>query len=995
MLLALITGALFLAGWHYLAGARAAKHSVDFNRDIRPILNQNCVGCHGGVKQAGGVSFIYRAEALGTGQSGRPTIIPGNPGASELISRVMSRDADLRMPLHAAPLPEAQIALLKQWIREGAKWEDYWAFVPPKRQPLPDVTQRNWVRGPIDRFILARLEKEGLRPSAEADRATLLRRVSLDITGLPPTADELEAFLADKAPDAYVKQVDRLLASPHYGERWAAMWLDLARYADSRGYERDRNRPMWPYRDWVIGAFNANMPYDRFVITQLAGDLLPNARLSDTVATAFHRLTPANDEGGTDDEEYRVAAVMDRVATTWSVLNGLTMNCVQCHSHPYDPIPNAAYYKSLAFFNQSRDADVQYDNYPWVRVPADAEDWAVTQELEQGRQRLLRAITDEGRRAASRASWRQAPIVAGSIEQRDAIVRGIAKLRKAQAAGTPPNNNPFTKAELDGYYKRAIKQQTELLAKANGVAPIPLVLARGDARTVGTVPTVSTVDLYSGPVSAGTIAVRVEVLPVDPRKAAHTPEPGFIADDVELWAVSANGARRRLDLTDVIFDTESDVEKALRPNAPWPRGFAADSKLFGPRWIVAILKIPLAGERVKVRIAHSRGMEETKPAVPGRVRLSMSTDVRLAQLAADAGWQGRKKELTDLLRRLQAIEGEQLPVMADLPAYAQRTTMLFERGDMLAKVGPALIPDVPDVFAPLPGNTPRNRLAMARWFFAPGQPLTARVAVNRYWEQLFGTGIVETLEDFGSAGQSPSHPELLDWLALHFQHDLRWNMKALLRELVTSATYRQAAVASPALIKKDPHNRLLAMGPRQRLTAEMVRDQALVASGLFNPAVGGPSVMPPQPEGVWMTGNDRDKWTDAVGPDRYRRAVYTFRKRSAIYPSFVSFDASLHDVSLPRRLPTNTPLQALVTLNDPVYDEAAAALGRQMARAAGPLPAQLNMGARSVISRDLTKAEAAILTKLHNDMTAKKKSAPAAYKAVASALINLDAAMTR
>lgn len=985
---------MVLCGWYFLANASTSRNEVDFNRDIRPILNQNCVGCHGGVKQAGDVSFIYRAEALGKGQSGRPTIIPGNPAASELIARLISRDPELRMPLHAPPLPDEQIALLRQWIDEGAEWEDYWAFVPPRPQKLPSVKQEGWARGPIDRFILERLEEEGLRPSVPAGKEELLRRVSFDLTGLPPTTDELAAFMADNAPDAYEKQVDRLLASPHYGERWAAVWLDLARYADSRGYERDRNRPMWPYRDWVIQAYNDNLPYDRFVVTQLAGDLLPDATLGDRVATAFHRLTPANDEGGTDDEEYRLTAVMDRVATTWNVLNGVTMNCVQCHSHPYDPIPHEAYYQSLAFFNQTKDADIQFDNYPAVRVPAEPGDWAAMEQLEQTRQRLLRTITDAGRRVAARAEWQQAPITAGEIEQREAILRSIVRLRQGQAAGKPPNARTLTAPAIRAYYTRAIESQNELLARVSQMPATPLTLARGEAMIAGTVPTVSSLDLFTRPVAAGTIALRLEVLPLDPRTARHTPEAGFIIDDVEVWGVSPSGAERQLEIADVIFDTEADLAGALGPDAAWPRGFAANSKLFGKRWAVLVLTAPTGNERIRLRTSQSRGLEESKPAAPRRVRLSVSADQRLAQIADNEAWRRNKADLATVLSDMAKIPGQELPVMADLPAYAHRTTLLFDRGDMLTKTGPALAPGVPDIFPPLPDGAERDRLALARWFMAPGQPLTGRVAVNRYWEQLFGTGIVETLEDFGSAGTAPSHPELLDWLALHFQNDLRWDMKALLREIVTSATYRQASATRPDLLERDPRNRLLATGPRQRLSAEMVRDQALVASGLFNSEIGGPSVMPPQPEGVWMTPYDPDQWTDATGPDRYRRAVYTFRKRSAIYPSLLSFDASLHDLSLPRRIPTNTPLQALVTLNDPVYDEAAAALGQRMRNAQGPLVAQINLGARSVLSRDLTSAEASVLSALHDDM-AKKSGVQAAYKTVASALINLDAAMTR
>ncbi len=401
---------------------------MDFSRDIRPIFNQNCVSCHGGVRQKNGVSFIYREEALGKGKSGRPTIVPGHPDASELMARVTSKDPDQRMPYHAPPLPPQQIELLRRWIKQGAKWEDYWAFVPPKSQTLPTVKQAEWVRQPLDRFVLARLEKESVQPSPEADKAELLRRVSLDLTGLPPTAEEQATYLADSSPNAYEKQVDRLLASTAYGERWASMWLDLARYADTKGYEADRGRPgVWPYRDWVIDAFNQNVPYDQFVIRQLAGDLLPNRSFEDLIATSFHRQTPNNGEGGTDDEEYRLIAVMDRVATTWSVLNGLTINCVQCHSHPYDPIRHVEYYKSLAFFNTQDDADLD-DDSPNLRIPKDKAHYQEAFQEQEEVTKLLRVTVASDRELEQKSPWTALPIQSADANEVRALGPRIVDL---------------------------------------------------------------------------------------------------------------------------------------------------------------------------------------------------------------------------------------------------------------------------------------------------------------------------------------------------------------------------------------------------------------------------------------------------------------------------------------------------------------------------------------------------------------------------------------
>jgi mono/diheme cytochrome c family protein len=453
------------AGWFHVS--RSSSHDrVDFSRDIRPIFNQNCTACHGGVRQKNGVSFIYRADAVGRGKSGRPVIVPGDPDASELMVRVTSNDPEVRMPYHAPPLSPQQIALLRRWIKEGAQWEDHWAFVAPKPQPLPAVKRADWVRQPLDRFILARLEKESLEPSLEADKAELLRRVSFDLTGLPPTAQEEAAYLADSSPNAYEKQVDRLLASPGYGERWASMWLDLARYADSQGYEKDLGRPgVWPYRDWVIDAFNRNLPYDKFVITQLAGDLLPNSTFEDQIATSFHRQTPNNTEGGTDDEEFRLIAAMDRSATTWSVLNGITINCVQCHSHPYDPIRHVEYYKSLAFFNTQRDADLD-DDSPNLRVPKDKARYAEAAQVQQEIAKLLRSVVASDRRMEETARWSPLPIATADANEVPALQANVLRLESASASLQKKNLPPKKKADQLKDLRESLSTQQTSLARA-------------------------------------------------------------------------------------------------------------------------------------------------------------------------------------------------------------------------------------------------------------------------------------------------------------------------------------------------------------------------------------------------------------------------------------------------------------------------------------------------------------------------------------------------
>ncbi len=1000
-----------------------SSDEVSFSRDVRPILNQNCVPCHGGVRQKNGVSFIFREEALGVGKSGRRTIVPGKPDASELIARITSRDPDTRMPYHGPALAPQQIALLRRWIKEGAKWEDHWSFVAPKPQPLPAVKRQGWARQPLDQFILARLEKEGLAPSQEADKAALLRRVSLDLTGLPPTPEEQATYLADSSPNAYEKQVDRLLASPRYGERWAAMWLDLARYADSKGYEADRGRPgVWPYRDWVIDAFNRNLPYDKFVITQLAGDLLPNPTFEDQIATSFHRQTPNNDEGGTDDEEFRLVAAMDRSATTWSVLNGLTMNCVQCHSHPYDPIRHAEYYKSLAFFNTSRDADLPEDT-PVLRVPKDKAKYPEASQLQQEIAKLTRAVVNSGWQLEEQAHWTQLPITAAAASEELALQREADQTER-ELAGVKDEKIPAKKKEARR--KDLLKEVAEArkLARSKaGAKPVVFEIHDGEMRAAANTPGKSVYQLTATVDVPVMTALRIEVSPANGEVARHTPEDGFIVDQLDAWVIQPNGRQEKIRFRYFVSDSEDNLEATVARRAgntghesaadPRSGGFAANPNLFRRRWVVGVTASPLQlarGSRLKVHLTQTENITD-KPALVKRARMAASADSFWSTPVQDHDFEANLERLTNLTRQLAKIPSVETPVMAEEPDYDKRETREFERGNFLTKIGPALNPDVPGLFPKLPDGAPRNRLTLAKWFFTPGQPLTARTAVNRYWEQLFGTGIVETLENFGSVGEEPSHPELLDWLALHFQNDLHWDMKALLRELVTSATYRQTAKTTLALTERDPRNRLLAHGPQQRLTAEMVRDQALLVSGLLTDTMGGPPVMPPQPEGVWNSVYNDSKWVDAKGPDRYRRAIYTYIKRTSGYPSFLTFDASEHDVSLARRIPTNTPLQALVTLNDPVYEEAAEALARRMMKETDALDGRLRYGARLVLSRDPTDGELATLRRLYEEALAApvgphlvKIAARAerssgkefvAMTAVASVLFNLDAALTR
>jgi hypothetical protein len=998
-----------------LAGCakETAAPTVDFNRDIRPILTQSCTACHGGVRKQGGISFVFREEAMAQGASGRRAIVPGKPGSSELIARLESDDPEFRMPHHAPALEPAQIELFRAWIEQGANWEEHWAFVPPRSSRAPAVKLEPWVRTPVDRFVLEKLEQEGWAPAREADKAALLRRVSFDLTGLPPTPAELAAYLADDVPDAYEKQVDRLLASKHFGERWASVWLDLARYADSRGFEKDKNRPgVWVYRDWVVNAFNRNLPYDRFVTLQLAGDLMPDASLEDRIATAFNRLTPANDEAGTDDEEYRTVAVMDRAATAWSALNGFTMNCVQCHSHPYDPVRHEDYYRFLAFFNTTRDADLPNDA-PWMPVPTATADYAAAdaawRNLLAARARL---VDDSRRRVDAEKAWRPAPVIAARSDAVAALEREIGFAK----------GNAEAIAEL----KKAI---AKVRAAPDAVEP-KFRLRDGEAITVGMGRNV-TVYEYDVAAPAGALAaLRVEFMPLDADTARTTPEDGFVVNRIVVSRLDARGgetpiaieawlpdSQKSLDyrLLDLIKDGPSaNIREILRlyrvpiGGVDGGRrllavdGVEANTKITATRWTVAVPAAPPTldeGERLRIRVEQLTPQE--KNLTVRRVRVATSADASWSRAPAEL--LGAANEVVSGYDRVARADNVPLPVMEELAPHQRRETRLFERGNMMTKTGEALQPGMPKAFPQVEAGRPADRLAMARAFFAPDEPLTARVAVNRFWEQLFGLGLVETLEDFGSAGLPPSHPALLDWLARRYQGELKWDTKALLRELVLSATYRQDARATPELLARDPRNRLLARGPRQRLTAEMVRDQAMAASGLLTPTLGGPPVMPPQPEGVWKVVYSKEVWTDATGPDRYRRALYTFIKRSAVYPSLITFDAPAHEVSVARRIPTNTPLQALVTLNDPVYAEAARALARrvlatpaaQLPRPAGDdLASRLNHAARLVLSRDLSDEELADVRAYH-DAERRSRSPAQAMTAVAHLLLNLDGAMNR
>ena len=898
-----LVGASYLV-WNQVSAQQSGN--IDFNADIRPILNKKCITCHGGVKRSGGFSLLFRTEALSPNESGHRAIVPGDPTASEMLRRINHFDPEERMPPESPPLPQEEIDLLTEWIEQGAQWEDHWAYVKPEPLDLPEV-ESEWGTNGIDRFVLSQLEENGLSPSLPADKATLLRRVTLDLTGLPPTLEETQAFLQDDSPQAYEKVVDRLLASPRYGERWAAMWMDLARYADSKGYEKDAHRTIWQYRDWLIRAFNSDKPFDEFTIEQLAGDLLPNPTDDQLIATAFHRNTMNNDEGGTDDEEFRVAAVIDRVNTTWDVWQATTMACVQCHSHPYDPIRHEEYYKFFAFLNNTADVDVPSES-PNLKTFTE-EDQAA---LEDVKNWVIKHTSSNDDKLAKAAKFTQ-----------------LLKI-------TEPKIHP---ASYDSVTEGTLADNKYLMVDPGGFCRIPDVSFSGGEHMFVS---------YSADHSSGRVEIRKDAV------------------DGELlgtWHVKKNDGKWNFKTTSVPIKAVTGKHDIF---------LVFKDKKSGPvcmiEWV--LMHEPLPGQQQK-------------------------------------GYEAVNRELFTLLNPRE--ETIATPVMNELSEGHRRETHIFERGNWLVP-GDPVEPGVPHAWNALPAGANPDRLGMARWLVSEDNPLTARVAVNRFWSKLFGIGIVETVEDFGTQGFKPSHPELLDWLAQQFMYKHDWSMKKLLKQLVMSDTYRQRSQVTPELLEKDPDNRLLARGPRVRLTAEQLRDQALAVGGLLSDKMYGPSVMPPQPEGVWQVVYSGMSWETSEGEDSHRRSLYTYWRRTSPYPSMISFDAPSREFCVTRRIDTNTPLQALVMLNDTVYLEAARGLAQRILKSEASTPEeQIKTGYQLALLQDIAPEKLDALHALYEEATQYYQEHPeevpklvgeedtelAALTVVASAMMNLDEFVTK
>jgi hypothetical protein len=896
--------------------------TVDFARDVQPILARNCYDCHGAHKHESQLRWDNKQIASEGGEHG-PDIIPGKSSESRMIQLVAGLEPDLIMPQRGERLTARQIGLLRAWIDQGASWPEsasvkaidprhHWAFKAPVRPPLPSVKNKNWSRNPIDYFVLARLEAEKLRPSPEADRPTLLRRVSLDLTGLPPTLQEINDFVSDHSPDAYAKQVERLLASPHYGECWARHWLDAARYADSNGYEKDLARSIWPYRDWVIDAYNRNLPFDQFAVDQLAGDLLPNATLADKVATGFLRNSMLNEEGGIDPEQFRNEGIIERMDVVGKAFLGLTLNCCQCHNHKYDPISQKEYYQFFAFLNN--------DDEPEMEVP-DKEAQAKRETIERD--------------------------IAGLEDQLMAQYDDLPQKMEAWEKEMKAMEGTWTVLEPTAYYASVGTKFTKLDDNS--------LLATGSN------PGTSEYTVTARTSLKGITGFRLEAL-ADPNLPSYGPgrsgNGNFVLSEFSVEASSGapGAATNQVPLQNATADfsqPDFPVAAAIDGMITNKTGWAVDDlpgRRNQSRQAVFEAKDAVGfdgGTVLKFTLNHSYGGEHTL----GRFRLSATTAPRplkadplsrhareilslprpqrtLAQQrelfqfyrATDSRMAEANKKIDDEQRQWPNAPTTLVLLARDHP----RPTHIFIRGDW-QKPGALVTPGVPSILPPLPKDAPLNRLTLARWMIDRGNPTVARVIVNRIWQEYFGRGLVATVEDFGTQGDPPTHPRLLDWLACEFM-DSGWDVKHIQRLIAQSAAYRQSSVVTPPAQERDPNNQLLARGPRVRVDAEIIRDIALSAGGLLDSKVGGPPVFPPIPEGVMTLGYGAPMPWETKPRDRYRRALYTFVKRSVPYPSLQVFDAPTGESPCPRRIPSDTPLQALTTLNDPVFVEAAQAM---------------------------------------------------------------------
>ncbi|MGV3660488.1 MAG: PSD1 and planctomycete cytochrome C domain-containing protein [Prosthecobacter sp.] len=967
--------------------------AVDFNRDVRPVLAQHCFACHGMDEQArkGKLRLDLRESAVGKGKSGETAIVPGKVEESEFIRRIFSSDEDEQMPPpHTKKvISDKEKAILKAWVADGAKYEQHWAYVPPKQAPLP----RQDIH-PIDAFIRARLEKEGLQPSPEADRHTLARRLYLDLTGLPPTPGEADAFVNDTSANAYDKLVDSLLGSKHYGERWARRWLDLARYADTNGFEKDRPRQIWPYRDWVVQALNADMPFDQFSIKQLAGDMLPNATPDDLIATGFHRNTMLNEEGGIDPNEYRFYAMVDRVGVTGTTWMGLTMNCCQCHTHKYDPILHTDFYRTMALLNNA--------NEPAYNIP--------TPEVEA---------------------------------QQKAHAEKIAKMEAEL-----PAKFPGGKAAMESRFAGWLEGESHRASHWQVIQPtamkttMPHLEQQADGFILGS-GDISKSDVYDLNLKApiqGVRAIRIEVashpsLPNNGPGLTYYEGPigGFFLSELQTFQNSQRVKIARAQATNDAEEDRINDQAAAKPKA---KGKAAERKKtnnasatldgeMSSGWQVlgGLGQQHAAVFHFEQPVDFTSGVDlkmlfEKHFACPlGHFRISVTTSdhatttdhpADIEEMLAEAVPQNRDRLLRHYLEtaaemkqaaapllaaRRNPPRGQPTLVMSERPASNPRVTHRYHRGEYLSPKE-EVTPGVPAFLPSLPQNAPASRLTFAQWLFAPENPLTARVTVNRQWQAFFGRGLVKSLEDFGYQSEAPSHPELLDWLATDLMKQ-GWSMKKLHRLIVTSATYKQSSRITPELAQKDAANVLLARGARFRLDAEIIRDSSLKAAGVLSAKMGGPGVYPPQPVSVTTEGTyGKFEWATSEGEDRYRRTLYTFMKRTAPFAMSTTFDAPTGESCLARREVSNSPLQALTLLNDSMFMEAAQAMAKQVMAESPDDDTRLQSIFRRCATRPAAEDEVGMLKAFLQRQREKKLEGEALWAAVCRAALNLDEAIT-
>jgi len=974
----------------FTASANAAEppaRKISFEADVRPILAKACWDCHGGDAQEAGLRLDRKDRALEGGDSGR-VIVPGKSADSKLIQLVAGTDPKKVMPPDGDRLTAAEVDILRAWIDQGVDWPasaqsarqagaDHWAFQPIRRPVAPAVAAP--VGNPIDAFILAKLQEQGITPSEAADRATLIRRLSLDLLGLLPTADEVAAFVDDPRPDAYQQLVDRLLASPHFGERWGRHWLDLARYADSDGYEKDLPRPFaWRYRDWVIAAINADRPYDQFTIEQLAGDLLPDATIEQRIATGFHRQTLTNREGGIDKKEDRDKQLVDRTNTTGAVWMGLTVGCAQCHSHKYDPISQREYYQLYAFFNAAEEAD--------IAAPTDYE-----------------ALQYAARKAAHD---RQRGPLAQAVEtyRKESLPPRLAEWER-RVREEPLTWMPLTIASVVTASKAELVRQEDGSYLVTGETP------ETDTYTL-------TCDL--GPTLP--TGLRLEVLPDESlpmNGPGRQPNGNFVLTEVRVtWQPRDDGQAkpRSVALAAAQADYVQNRTQPAKAFAPGKTtdgqaktGWAIGGGVGQPHEIVWEFdwgpKPPPSEGRLTIVLDQQYGEQH----LLGKFRLSLTDGTQPLYLPTPPEWlrealstprDQRTEKLQTLLEdhfaqidpesrvlqaRLAAHDAAAPPppatkAMAFVESSQPEPTHIHLRGDFL-QPGDEVRPTTFAVLNPLEASSPPNRLDLARWLVSEDHPLVRRVAANRIWQHLFGRGLVDPPEDFGTRGTPPSHPELLDWLASEFS-TREWSTKSLIRLIVTTDIYRQSSAGRPELLEQDPKNLLLARQNRFRLEGEVLRDITLSVSGLLDDRVGGPSVRPPLPEGVAALGYANSvKWAESKGGDRYRRGCYIFFQRTVPYPLLMTFDGPDSNVTCQRRERSNTPLQSLTLLNDPAFFECAKSLGERLQQAQpGANTDRVQTLVRWCLGRDANPDELAILLRLHDEAAAKFRADPASAK---------------